>query len=545
MFKFLKDKLKEAISKVTEKIEEEGTVEEIEIEKTLNEPKEETKKEEPKKEKKEQKQEEKAEEKNKEEVKEEDNIEETKEDTDSGKTEEIEEDIEEEPNVEDINSEEYIETKEDEEDKPEEKKGFFAKFADKFKKKEEVKEEDIETEKKKPKETEEDIETKEEEDKPEKEVKKEKEEPPKETKKTTPEEKVEKKKEVEEKVKLPEEKVEEPEEELVEETKEELVKPAQKEVKEEPKIVEKVPEEKVEESKEIEPKKKGFFDIIREKVVTKKISEKQFDDIFWELEVGLLENNVAVEVIEKIKEDLKEGLVEKPLPRGKIEESIMEALTKSIDELLTFEKIDLFEKIKEKKPYVICFIGINGSGKTTTIAKVTKMLKDKGYGVVLAAADTFRAAAIDQLETHGNALGVKVIKHDYGSDAAAVAFDAIKHAEAKNKDIVLIDTAGRIHSNSNLMDELEKVVRVAKPDMKIFVGEAITGNDCVEQAREFNKRVEIDAIILSKADIDEKGGASLSVSYVTKKPVIFMGTGQGYDDLEEFNKDKMMENLGF
>jgi fused signal recognition particle receptor len=199
---------------------------------------------------------------------------------------------------------------------------------------------------------------------------------------------------------------------------------------------------------------------------------------------------------------------------------------------------------KPEKPYVIVFFGINGSGKTTSIAKFAKLLMDQGKSVVLAAADTFRAASIEQLQHHGEKLGAKVIKHDYGSDPAAVAFDAVKHAKSQNTDVVLIDTAGRMHSNKNLVDEMKKIVRVSDPDLKIFVGESITGNDCVEQAKTFNEAVGIDGIILSKVDIDEKGGAAVSVGYVTKKPIVYIGVGQEYKDLKEFDSKVVVENLG-
>ncbi len=297
--------------------------------------------------------------------------------------------------------------------------------------------------------------------------------------------------------------------------------------------------------KEIEPEeKKGFFGAIKEKVTTKKISKDQFEKIFWELEVVLLENNVAVEVIEKIKEDLKKEIVDKPLPRRRIEETVTKTLNTSIEQLLNVDSFNLLKKIKTKKPYVICFVGINGSGKTTTIAKMAKLLLNNKLSVVLAASDTFRAASIEQLQLHANKLGVKLIKHNYGSDPAAVAFDAVKYAKSKAVDVVLIDTAGRIHSNVNLQDEMKKIVRVAKPDLKIFVGESITGNDCVEQAKKFNEAIDIDAIILAKADIDEKGGAAISVSYVTQKPIIYIGTGQEYKDLKEFEPSIVMTNLG-
>jgi len=290
--------------------------------------------------------------------------------------------------------------------------------------------------------------------------------------------------------------------------------------------------------------KKGFFARIGEAITTKKISEKQFDEMFWDLELALLENNAAVEVIEKIKTDLKGELVDKPIPRTKVEETIVSSLRKSIVDLFPVEPPDLLKMVKQKKPYVICFVGVNGSGKTTSIAKVAHLLKQNGLSVVMAAADTFRAAAIDQLQVHADKLNVKLIRHDYGSDPAAVAFDAIKHAEAAKKDVVLIDTAGRLHSNTNLMDEMKKIMRVAKPDLKIFVGESITGNDCTEQAKQFDSAVGIDCIILAKADVDEKGGAAISVSYVTKKPILYLGVGQEYPDLQQFDKEKLIASIG-
>lgn len=293
-----------------------------------------------------------------------------------------------------------------------------------------------------------------------------------------------------------------------------------------------------------EEEKKGFLSFIKEKVTTKKIDEKQFEELFWELELALLESNVAVEVIEKIKDDLKEKLVNQPIKKSEINNIITNSLKESIENLFDIPTFNLLQRIKEKKPLVICFIGINGSGKTTTIAKVAHLLQKNKISCVMAAADTFRAAAIQQLEEHANNLNIKIIKHDYGADSAAVAFDAVKHAEARHIDAVLIDTAGRLHSNEDLMKEMQKLVRVAKPDLKIFIGESITGNDCVEQAKKFNELIGIDAIILSKADIDDKGGAAISVSYITKKPILYLGTGQTYDDLKEFNKEDIIKSLG-
>ena len=426
-----------------------------------------------------------------------------------------------------------------------EKTGFFAKIKNKFRKEEEILEEEkeiIEEEKELEKEAAE-------KEKVESEAEKEVEEGIKE----------EVEKELEEKRIEQEKKLEEIQKEIKEKPKEEVKKP---EVKEEKPVIKKEkPQIKAEEPKEkskkeikeavslrSEPEKenKGLFAKLKEKVTTKKINDKQFDDIFYELELALLENNVALEVIDKIKQDLKENIVDKPLLRSQITNIILSTLKESIRGLFIENKFTLIDKIKEssKKPYVMCFVGINGSGKTTTLAKVAQMLKDNGFSVVLSAADTFRAAAIQQLQHHGDKLNVKVIKHDYGSDPAAVAFDTIKYADAKGIDVVLIDTAGRMHSNVNLRDEMKKIIRVANPDLKIFVGEAITGNDCVEQAREFNDAIEIDGIILSKADIDEKGGAAVSVSYITKKPIIYIGVGQEYKDLKEFDDNLVMDSLG-
>lgn len=306
-----------------------------------------------------------------------------------------------------------------------------------------------------------------------------------------------------------------------------------------------------EEPKEAEPKteetkQKGFFGKLKEKLTTKKISSEQFENLFSDLELILLENNVAFEVIEKIKSDLEKNLVETPIKRTKVEETIKLSLKNSIEDLFNVEKPNLLNSIRKKieKPFVITFFGINGSGKTTSIAKIANMLKENKISCVLAASDTFRAASIEQLQHHAGKLGIKLIKHDYGSDPAAVAFDAIKHAKAKNIDVVLIDTAGRLHNQDNLMAELKKIIKVTKPDLKIFVGESITGNDCVDQAKNFNDTVGIDSIILTKADVDEKGGTAISISYITKKPIIYLGVGQEYNDIKEFEPSMVIEGLG-
>lgn len=316
-----------------------------------------------------------------------------------------------------------------------------------------------------------------------------------------------------------------------------------KEEKGERKKTKAVEEAKKEEIK-VEGEEKGFFAALKETIFKTSLSEEKFEELFWDIEVVLLENNVAVEVIDLIKTNLKKELVEKKILRGQIDTLIIHTLKKAIEETFHVEQLDLLSKVKEKTPFVLVFVGVNGSGKTTTIAKIAYLLQQHSKSCVIAAGDTFRAAAIQQLEEHAKKLKVKLIKHDYGADPAAVGFDAIMYAKAHNIDCVLIDTAGRLHSNVNLMDEMKKIMRVTKPDLKLFIGEAITGNDCVEQARRFHDSVGIDGIILAKADVDEKGGAALSVSYVTKKPILYFGTGQRYQDLEPFDKNKVMERLG-
>ncbi len=296
-------------------------------------------------------------------------------------------------------------------------------------------------------------------------------------------------------------------------------------------------------------KEKGFLKKITSKVKKIKISEKEFEVYGEELRMLLLENNVAFEVADKIIEELKQEMSGKELLKKEVESEVKDALKKIIEEIL-IEPFDIKEKIKEKtadqakEPFVILFVGINGSGKTTTIAKIASFLKEKGFSCVLAAADTFRAASIEQLEKHGKRIGIKVISQKYGADPAAVGFDAIQHAKKNFINVVLIDTAGRMHTAKNLLKEVEKIAKVCKPDLKIFVGESITGNDAVEQAKSFDWAIGIDGIVLTKADVDEKGGTALSVGYVTKKPILFLGTGQEYTKIEVFDKKKFVKELG-
>ena len=283
--------------------------------------------------------------------------------------------------------------------------------------------------------------------------------------------------------------------------------------------------------------------------ITKKtIKEENIEDILEELEFSLIEGDVAFDVAERIVESVKEDLIGKKIKRrGDMELFTTNALKKAITEIIDNGYYDLLgdiEKSKEKgEPYKIMFVGINGTGKTTTIAKIATYLEKHGYSSVFGASDTFRAGAIEQLEHHANNLNLKIIKHERNSDPAAVAFDAVEHAKASGKDVVLIDTSGRMQTNANLMDEMKKIKRVSQPDIVIYVGDALMGNDATEQASKFNEVIDIDGIILTKADADAKGGAAISIGHVIHKPILFIGTGQSYDDLMEFEPEWMINQI--
>lgn len=288
----------------------------------------------------------------------------------------------------------------------------------------------------------------------------------------------------------------------------------------------------------------GFFSFIREKT----ISEKHVEDTLWELEMGLLEGDVAMEVASEVVDSVKQNLVGKKIKRSNdITEYTFNALRDAVAEIIDIPGKNMTEMIEEKKaqgePLVVMFVGINGTGKTTTIGKLANYYLKKGYTPVIAASDTFRAGAIEQVNYHADNVGVKLIKHQKGSDPAAVAYDAIEHARAQGKELVLIDTAGRMQTNTNLMDEMKKIKRVANPDLVIFVGDALTGNDATEQAVKFNDAIDVDGVILTKADADSKGGASLSIGYVIKKPILFLGMGQGYEDIMEYDAQWMLNQL--
>lgn len=285
------------------------------------------------------------------------------------------------------------------------------------------------------------------------------------------------------------------------------------------------------------------------KVITTELKAENLRPILSEFKISLVENDVALPVAEQICDEMEkrlDGVQVKRLEdrRKTVKKNLREVL---LEIMLKNNKINLLktteEKRKKDEPFVIAFVGINGTGKTTTIAKVARFLTKKGYSVVLACSDTYRAGSIEQLEEHAKRLGIRMIKHKYGADPAAVAYDTITHAKTRGINVVLIDTAGRMQTNRNLMNELAKIKRVVDPDLTILTVDSLTGNDAVMQAEEFHKSVGIDATILTKVDADVKGGSALSVTYVTKKPILFIGTGQKYEDLEEFDPEKFVQMI--
>ncbi|MFW9922702.1 MAG: signal recognition particle-docking protein FtsY [Candidatus Thorarchaeota archaeon] len=287
-----------------------------------------------------------------------------------------------------------------------------------------------------------------------------------------------------------------------------------------------------------------------EKITQKEITEKNLTKPLQDLQYSLIANNVAVPIAEKIATEVEQELSTVKVGRlVSIKKIAFDALRKSIISILQSpeHQIDIIKIINENKkinePTVLAIFGPNGSGKTTTIAKLTQYLIDNGFSVVIGAGDTFRAGAIDQISKHCDKLGVRIIKQDYGADPAAVIYDTIQHAKAKNIDVVIADTAGRLQTNKNLMRELQKIVRISDPDLNIFVADALMGNDAALQAAEYDKMVGIDASILTKVDADPKGGTALSIVYATKAPIIFIGVGQKYKDFIPFDPNWFADNI--
>ena len=332
--------------------------------------------------------------------------------------------------------------------------------------------------------------------------------------------------------------IEEPEKEIIKEEPVEEIKIAG----EEKTAIEKVTEIRKDEIRELKTKVgigKKLFGFLGGKI---KITEKETEGFFDEFELSLLESDVEQETANAIIKELKERLIGKEISsRQDVSEFLKNEVKETLKKIMETEHINVLD-IK-KKPLKILFLGPNGAGKTTSIAKLANYFMKNDKTVILAAGDTFRAAAIDQIEEHAKKLGVKLIKHNYGSDPTAVAFDAVKAAEAKGIDVVLIDSAGRQETNKNLLEELEKMQRVIKPDLKLYVGEAYTGQALLQQATEFNNKIGIDGFILTKIDTDVKGGTAISLLYTLKKPIVFVGTGQRYEDLLEFKPEFIIDRI--
>jgi fused signal recognition particle receptor len=284
------------------------------------------------------------------------------------------------------------------------------------------------------------------------------------------------------------------------------------------------------------------------------LSKEDIDSFLWDFEIALIESDVASEVIESLNTNLREKLAGMKIPRSEdrekfVREELKAAIRDTFSKTKSFDIIQLAKSkaARNKKegtgPFVILFLGINGVGKTTTVAKFARLLSKNKLSAVVAAADTHRAGAIEQLKEHMDRLGVKTIAQSYGSDPAAVAKDAQLYAEAHGTDVVIIDTAGRIQTSKNLMEEMSKIVRVVQPDAKIFVGDSLAGNDALSQAKEFLKYTDFDAAILTKADADVKGGGALSIAFITQRPILFLGVGQEYDDLLPFNLEEFVTSL--
>ncbi|MBT0159440.1 signal recognition particle-docking protein FtsY [Candidatus Bathyarchaeota archaeon A05DMB-2] len=294
--------------------------------------------------------------------------------------------------------------------------------------------------------------------------------------------------------------------------------------------------------------KSGFKGLVN-KVTTTELKAANLHPILENFKMNLVENDVAFPVADRICEEMEKRLTGVQVKRLEDRKKVVEENLRQVllEVMLTNKRVDLLEiasaKRSKKEPLVLLFVGINGTGKTTTIAKVAEFFRSKNFSVVLAASDTYRAGSIEQLDEHAKRLGLRIIKGVYGGDPAAVAYDTISHAKAHGTNVVLIDTAGRMQTNQNLMNELQKIKRVVFPDLTILTVDSLIGNDAVTQAEEFNRCVGIDGTILTKVDADVKGGSALSVTYVTQKPILFIGVGQKYKDLELFNPEKFVQMI--
>lgn len=296
-------------------------------------------------------------------------------------------------------------------------------------------------------------------------------------------------------------------------------------------------------------KLRGAVGSVIDKLSKTELTPQNLEPLLWDLKIRLIENDVALSVADELCDELEKTLTGAEIGRFEDKKNrVSTVFRKALQEVMqTPQNLDLFDLIAQKRrertPLILVFVGVNGTGKTTTIAKLAHHFIKRGYSVVLAGSDTYRAGSIEQLEGHGKNLGIRVIKHAYGSDAAAVAFDAIQYAKNRGINTVLVDTAGRMQTNRNLVDEMKKIVAVAKPHGIILVVDALTGNDAVEQGRIFNEAIGIDGVILTKLDADVKGGAAISIAHASQKPIILVGTGQNYSDLTTFQPNLLIDAI--
>ena len=274
-----------------------------------------------------------------------------------------------------------------------------------------------------------------------------------------------------------------------------------------------------------------------------------FDELLEELELVLLEADMGSRALDTVLTALRNELIGNRLRKGADLTKVIEAsLKRALRSLLAAGYWDFNSTVDGMiaagdTPVIIMMVGVNGTGKTTTTAKIAHRLKEEGRSVVLAAADTFRAGAIDQLETHAERIGVRCVSSERGGDSAAIARDAVESAKARDADVVIVDTAGRMTNKINLMNELQKVHRVAQPHLVLFVGDALAGNDAVEQAIEFQRMLKFDGAVLCKLDTDAKGGAALSIAHATGRPIVLAGIGQDYGDLKQFDPDWLLQMM--
>jgi len=275
------------------------------------------------------------------------------------------------------------------------------------------------------------------------------------------------------------------------------------------------------------------------------IDEDDVEGPLEDLELALLSSDVEYSVASDILDSVREDLIDTTRTRTTSTSGLVEdALADALHDVISVGQFAFDERVAAaEKPLVIIFTGVNGVGKTTSIAKLARRFESQGYEPVIANGDTYRAGANEQIKSHADALDVPIITHEQDGDPAAVIYDAVEYAQAHENDIVLGDTAGRLHTSEDLMAQLEKIERVVDPDMTLFVDEAVAGQDAVNRAREFDGAATVDGTILSKADADSNGGAAISVAKVTGKPILFLGTGQGYDDLIRFDPDDVVDRL--